>query len=109
MSDIDMTNEQISLSENKDKALEQCDHLVKDFAERATRNKVRFKRLRFVSIALALATTVLAALAATRKLSELDWFVPLISGLSALSTTFLSQTTTQKMWINSRNTSMSSL
>ncbi len=52
---------------------------------------------------LAVCTTILSALSASKVLGRLDWIVPAISGLATLSTTLLSQTNTQKMWVQSRN------
>lgn len=85
------------------KALDQCNHLIKDFANRADRHKNRYKRLQFVSIALAVSTTVLSALSASKKLDSIAWIVPLVSGLATLSTTLLTQTNSQKIWVQSRN------
>ena len=94
-----------TLEEKKQQALRQCDHLIRDFANRADRHKVKYKRLQFVSIALAVFTTVLSALSASKALGQLDWIVLAISGLATLSTTLLSQTNSQKMWVQSRNIS----
>jgi hypothetical protein len=94
-----------TLDEKKQQALRQCDHLIRDFANRADRHKVKYKRLQFVSIALAVCTTILSALSASKALGQLDWIVLAISGLATLSTTLLSQTNSQKMWVQSRNMS----
>jgi hypothetical protein len=94
-----------NLEERKQQALHQCDRLIKDFAKRADRHKARYKRLQFTSIMLAVCTTILSALSASRVFGELDWVVPAVSGLATLSTTLLSQTNTQKMWVQSRNIS----
>ena len=94
-----------TLEERKQQALNQCDYLIKDFAKRADRHKSRYKRLQIASITLAVFTTILSALSASKVLGKLEWIVPTISGLATLSTTFLSQTNAQKMWINSRNIS----
>lgn len=94
-----------TLEEKKQQALRQCDHLIRDFANRADRHKVKYKRLQFTSIALAVCTTVLSALSASKALGQLDWIVLAISGLATLSTTLLSQTNSQKMWVQSRNIS----
>lgn len=98
-----MTDNQPKFEEKQRQALDQCKHLIKDFADRANRHKVRYKRLQFVSIALAVSTTVLSALSASKKLDSVEWIVPLVSGLATLSTTLLTQTNSQKMWIQSRN------
>lgn len=94
-----------NLEERKQQALHQCDHLIKDFAKRADRHKARYKRLQVTSITLAVCTTILSALSASKVLGQLDWVVPSVSGLATLSTTLLSQTNTQKMWVQSRNIS----
>ena len=91
--------------EKKKQALDQCEHLIRDFAKRADRHKTRYKRLQSTSIALAVSTTVLSALAASKALGQLDWVVPMVSGLATLSTTFLTQSNNQSMWIQSRNIS----
>lgn len=94
-----------TLEDRKQQALHQCEHLIKDFAKRADRYKVRYKRLQVISITLAVGTTILAALSASRVLGPLDWVVPMVSGLATLSTTLLSQTNAQKIWVESRNIS----
>ncbi|MCU0565625.1 MAG: DUF4231 domain-containing protein [Oculatellaceae cyanobacterium Prado106] len=94
-----------TLEERKQQALHQCHHLINDFAKRADRHKSRYKRLQTTSIALAVCTTILSALSASKILGQLDWLVLSISGLATLATTLLSQTNTQKMWIQSRNIS----
>jgi hypothetical protein len=100
-----MPDVQPNFEEKQRQALEQCTHLIKDFAGRADRHKARYKRLQFVSIALAVSTTVLSTLSASKKLDSIEWIVPLVSGLATLSTTLLTQTNSQKMWVQSRNTS----
>ncbi|NER83681.1 MAG: DUF4231 domain-containing protein [Leptolyngbya sp. SIO1D8] len=92
-----------TLAEKKQQALLQCDHLIRDFGKRADRHKSRFKRLQVTSVSLAACTTILSALSASKLLGQLDWTVPTISGLATLATTLLSQTNTQKMWVQSRN------
>ncbi|MEL6224860.1 MAG: DUF4231 domain-containing protein [Cyanobacteria bacterium J06627_8] len=94
-----------TLEDRKQQALQQCDHLIRDFAKRADRHKARYKRLQVTSITLAVCTTILSALSASDVLGALNWVVPTVSGLATLSTTLLSQTNTQKMWIQSRNIS----
>ncbi len=94
-----------TLEERKQQALNQCNHLIKDFAKRADRHKLRYRRLQITSITLAVCTTILSALSASKVLGKLDWIVPAVSGLATLSTTLLSQTNTQKMWVQSRNIS----
>jgi Protein of unknown function (DUF4231) len=98
-----MPNIKPEFDEKQRQALDQCNHLIKDFANRADRHKNRYKRLQFVSIGLAVSTTVLSALSASNKLDSIAWIVPIVSGLATLSTTFLTQTNSQKMWVQSRN------
>jgi hypothetical protein len=47
-------------------ALAQCEHLQRDFAKRANRHKRRYRTLQYISLALAVATTVLSTLAASQ-------------------------------------------
>lgn len=94
-----------TLEEKRQQALQQGEHLTKDFSRRADRHKARHKRLQTFSIALAICTTVLSALSASNLLGQLDWIVLAISGLATLSTAFLSQSNSQKMWVESRNIS----
>jgi hypothetical protein len=81
-------------------ALQFCYHLMRDFQARANRHKRIFKFLRYVSVSLAVVVTGLATLTATLK--EYLWVVPVVSGLSALCTTFLSTTNSQERWVRSR-------
>ena len=94
-----------TLEEKKQQAIDYCDHLIQDFAKRANRHKNRYKFLQVTSIILAVGTTILSALSAGKILGNLNWIVPMISGLATLSTTLLSQTNTHKMWTQSRNIS----
>ena len=94
-----------TFDEKRQQALQQCEHLIQDFSKRASRHKVRYKRLQTASVALAVGTTILSALSASNRLGQLDWIVLSISGLATLSTTLLSQTNSQKMWVQSRNIS----
>lgn len=94
-----------TLEEKRQQALNQCDHLIKDFAKRADRHKVRYRRLQVTSVTLSVCTTILSALSASKVLGKLDWVVPSVSGLATLLTTLLGQTNSQKMWVQSRNIS----
>lgn len=96
-----------TFEEKRQQALSQCDRLIQDFAKRADRHKLRFQRLQTASLGLAIGTTLLSALSASKVLGQLDWFVLSISGLATLATTLLSQTNSQKMWVQSRNISQS--
>ena len=100
-----MKTNKIPFLEREKQAIEQCDELIKDFATRATRNKLRYKRLQAISIMLAVISTILSALLVSNKLGGFAWVVPLMSGLSALATTFMSQTVSQKLWVSSRSIS----
>ncbi|MDB9525273.1 DUF4231 domain-containing protein [Oscillatoria sp. CS-180] len=92
-----------TLEEKREQALEQCDYLIRDFAKRADRYKARYKRLQVMSVTLAICTTILSALSASGLFGLLEWVVPAISGLATLATTLLSQTNTQRLWVESRN------
>ncbi|MEM8534471.1 MAG: DUF4231 domain-containing protein [Chloroflexota bacterium] len=92
-----------TLEEKRQYALTQCNYLIKDFAKRAGRHKIRYRRLQVISIVLAICTTILSALSASNLTVQIDWIVPAVSGLATLSTTLLSQTNAQRMWIQSRN------
>ncbi|MGD1900677.1 MAG: DUF4231 domain-containing protein [Geitlerinemataceae cyanobacterium] len=94
-----------TLEDREKQAIEQCEHLIHDFAKRADRHKKRYRRLQNTSITLAVGTTILSALSASKVLGSFSWIVPTISGVAALSTTLLSQTNSQKMWTQSRNIS----
>ena len=54
----------------------------------------------FIGIALAVCTSVLSALSASKVLGQLDWIVLATSGLATLSTALLSQTISQKITKN---------
>jgi hypothetical protein len=94
-----------TLEEREEQAIEQCEHLIRDFKKRADRHKNKYRRLQTISISLAVCTTILSALSASKVLGALNWIVPTVSGMATLSTTLLSQTNTQKMWTQSRNIS----
>ncbi len=68
-----------TLEEKRNQALAQCDHLIKDFSKRADRHKVRYKRLQIISITLAIFTTILSALSASKIFQQIDWVVPAVS------------------------------
>jgi hypothetical protein len=94
-----------TLDERKQQALDQCDQLIQDFIQRADRHKGRYQRLKTASIALAIGTTIISAVSASKVLgTQLDWVVPVFSGFATISTTLLSQSHRQKMWVQSRNT-----
>ena len=92
-----------SLAERQTAALAECDRLIGHFSHQASKHKQSFKRLKTMSIALTLVVTLLSALMAGQKLGQWDWIVPVISGFAALSTTLLSQTNSQRSWVQSRN------
>jgi hypothetical protein len=95
---------QRSLVQKHTEALKECDRLIQRFKYIADRDKRRFTRLNQVSVLLTFVVTILSTLAASKQLGVWEWVVPIISTLAALSTTLLSQTTSQKTWINARNT-----
>lgn len=98
-----VTNFHRSLHQKHEEALKECDRLIDRFKYIADKDKRRFMLLKQLSISLTLTVTLLSALAASKKLGDWEWIVPATSGLAALSTTLLSQATSQKTWINSRN------
>src|SRR6266568_3527395 len=81
------TNEQLPSSQEKQTkdALALCGELIQDFKDRADRHKRTFKLLRYASVALATAVTIVSTLTAIRGIYL--WIVPVVSGLSALCTT----------------------
>lgn len=93
----------IPLIERQKEALNECDRLIKHFDKEANEHKSNFKRLKKLSILLTLVVTFLSALTASGKLEHWEWIVPVVSSISALSTTLLTQTNSHKTWINSRN------
>ena len=97
------TNFQRSLNQKYEEALTECDRSIQRFKYIADKDKRRFTLLKKFSISLTLVVTLLSALAASKRLGDRGWIVPAVSGLAALSTTLLSQTTSQKTWINSRD------
>src|SRR5437868_3684764 len=96
------SNEQLPslLQKQVDDALQFCDRLIQDFKMRADRHKRTFKLLRYSSVSLAIAVTVVATFTALEGVSL--WIVPVVSGLSALCTTLLSATNSQERWVHSR-------
>jgi hypothetical protein len=85
-------------------ALAECDRLIQHFAQEATQHKRRFTQLKTVCITLGLLTTFLSGMTLTKKIGEWEWTVPVISGLTTLTTTLLSQTNAQRLWVQTRNT-----
>ena len=83
-----------------DQALELCLELKEDFKRRANRHKRTFLFLRYSSVFLVIAVTIVSTLTTSLHLDA--WIVPLLSGLSALCTTLLSVTNAQQRWIHSR-------
>jgi hypothetical protein len=95
---------QRSLVQKHTEALKECDRLIQRFKFIADTDKRRFTRLNQGSVLLTFVVTILSTLAASQKLGMWEWVVPIMSALAALSTTLLSQTSSQKTWINARNT-----
>lgn len=94
---------QRSLAQKHTEALKECDRLIQRFKYIADSDKQRFIRLNQASVVLTFVVTILSTLAASKQLGVWEWGVPIISALAALSTTLLSQTTSQKTWVNARN------
>lgn len=98
-----MTHFQKILSEKHKEALNECDRLIEHFRNDAAKHRQNFRFLKNLSISLTLSVTALSILSVGKQLEEWEWAVPVISGLAALSTTLLSQTNSQKIWLHSRN------
>jgi len=94
---------QRSLLQRRTEALKECERLIQRFKYIADSDKRQFTRLNQASVLLTFVVTILSTLAASRQLGAWEWGVPIISALAAFSTTLLSQTTTQKTWVNARN------
>ena len=94
---------QRSLAQKHTEALKECDRLIQRFKYIADSDKRRFTRLNQSSVLLTFVVTILSTLAASRQLGVWEWIVPVVSALAALSTTLLSQATSQKTWVNARN------
>jgi hypothetical protein len=94
---------QRSLAQKHTEALNECDRLIQRFKYIADSDKRRFTRLNQASVSLTFVVTILSTLAASKQLGVWEWVVPIISALAAISTTLLSQTTSQKTWVNARN------
>jgi hypothetical protein len=77
-------------------ALQFNNKLIHDFKDRADRHKRTFKLLRYSSVSLAIAVTLGSTLTATQAVFL--WVIPILSGLSELSTTLLSSTNSQERW-----------
>ncbi|MHC5594646.1 MAG: DUF4231 domain-containing protein [Nostoc sp.] len=90
------------LSQKQKEALNECERLIQHFKNKSRQNRRWFMGLKYSSIFLAATVTILSAIAASKKIEQLNWAVPVISGLATLSTTLLSQTSTQKVWVHSR-------
>ncbi|MGG6293585.1 DUF4231 domain-containing protein [Leptolyngbya sp. AN02str] len=84
-------------------ALAECDRLIQHFAQEAAQHKRRFTQLKTACITLGLITTLLSGMTLTKKIGEWEWTVPVVSGLTTLTTTLLSQTNAQRLWVQARN------
>jgi hypothetical protein len=87
---------QRSLVQKHTEALKECDRLIQRFKYIADTDKRRFTRLNQVSVLLTFVVTILSTLAASKQLGVWEWAVPIFSAFAALSTTLLSQTSSQK-------------
>ncbi|MEH1968193.1 MULTISPECIES: DUF4231 domain-containing protein [unclassified Nostoc] len=90
------------LSQKQKESLDECERLIQHFKKEALQHKRWFQGLKYSSIFLAATVTILSAIAASKKIEQLNWAVPVISGLATLSTTLLTQTASQKVWVHSR-------
>lgn len=92
------------LKKHANDALQFYDELIHDFKARADRHKRTFKLLRYSSVSLAIVVTLVSTLVLSFTATQgiYVWIIPILSGLSALSTTLLSATNSQERWVHSR-------
>jgi hypothetical protein len=93
---------QYPLHQRQQDALAECDRLINHFQKEALRHRRGFQRLKGLGILLAIATTVLSALAAADRLQAQAWIVPAVSGMTTLLMALLGQTSAQRVWVQSR-------
>jgi hypothetical protein len=82
----------------QDGALARCEYLQSNWRRRARENKGRSIVLVHLSVTLAVAATVIAAVPAAPK-----WLIAAVSGGTALATTLLAATRTQEHWVLARS------
>jgi Protein of unknown function (DUF4231) len=90
------------LSQKQKESLDECERLIQHFKDEALQHKRWFQGLKYSTVFLAATVTILSTIAASKKIEQLTWAVPVISGLATLSTTLLTQTASQKVWVHSR-------
>src|SRR5882757_5055395 len=89
---------------SRESALEECDRLVKHFDERAKRNKRKFVRYTYSSVALTVGVTVISALQGIyQPVPFWAWVLPVVSGLAAFCTTMVHATNAQELWLRARS------
>jgi hypothetical protein len=95
---------QSTIKKQAEDALQFYDELIHDFKTRADRHKRTFKLLRYSSVSLAIAATLVSTLvlSVTAIQGVYLWIIPILTGLSALSTTLLGATNSQERWVNAR-------
>jgi hypothetical protein len=100
------SNEQFltPLQKQASEALQFYEVLIQDFKTRADRPKRTFKFLRYSSVSLAITGTLVSSivLSLTATQGIYLWIIPVLSALTALSTTLLSATNSQERWVHSR-------
>ncbi len=89
-----------SLQQKRTEVLEKCDELLAHFKRKAKEHKRAFQLFKYSSIVLTISATIISALAALQSIAS--WIVPIITGLAAPSTTFLTVTNAQELWVHSR-------
>jgi len=88
-----------SLEQKRTGALKQCDELIDHFMKKAREGKRVFQTFKYSSVILTIIVTVLSAIQENQQ-----WIVPVFSGLAVLTTTMLSATNAQELWLESRST-----
>jgi hypothetical protein len=87
------------LEQRRTDALKQCDDLIDHFMRKAHEGKRVFQTFKYSSVILTIIVTVLSAI---REIQQ--WIIPVFSGLAVLTTTMLSATNAQELWLESRST-----
>lgn len=89
------------LEQRRTDALKQCDDLIKHFKKKAHEGKRVFQTFKYSSVILTIIVTVLSAI---QEIQQQQWIIPVFSGLAVLTTTMLSATNAQELWLESRGT-----
>lgn len=89
------------LNQRRADALTECNRLITHFQRKADQHKRAFQFFKYSSIVLTISATMVSALAVLEHITA--WAVPVITGLAALSTSLLTVTHAQELWVHSRN------